>query len=192
MVFNMEQRTPEWYAWRENKIGASASATIMGLNPYQTVLELWEEMVGLVETQPINHHMQRGIELEDEARSWIEVVKMTKFPAECMTHPKHPWMICSYDGINHNDELIVEIKCPSHGVHARILRHGIPDMYMCQMQHQLAVCGYKEGIFLSYTKENPKYINISRDDKFIEEMIQKEYDFWMSVQKFEKPSYEVV
>lgn len=186
------QRSEDWINWRRNKIGASSSATIMHLNPHQHVLDLWEEMVGLVEPKPINHHMQRGIELEDKAREWAESIYECKFPPECMTHPKHEWMICSYDGINHESKFILEIKCPSMYVHKRIWTDGIPDMYMCQMQHQLAVCGYENGIFLSYDEKSPKAICVKRDDKFIEEMIQKEYDFWMSVQKFEKPTYEVV
>lgn len=188
----MEQRSPEWYAWRKNRIGASAAATIAGLNPYQTVIELWDEMMGLIEPKPINHHMQRGMELEDEARLWIEDIYDCKFPPECLTHPKHDWMIASFDGINHEIERIVEIKCPSPKVHDKILKKEIPEMYLCQMQHQMAVSGYDEVIFVSYTKENPYFFCIFRDDKFIEELIEKEYDFWLSMQKFKRPTYEVV
>ena len=36
----------EWLEARKNGIGGSDAATILGLNPYKTTIELWEEKTG--------------------------------------------------------------------------------------------------------------------------------------------------
>ena len=43
----------EWLEARKNGIGGSDAATILGLNPYKTTIELWEEKTGKREAEDI-------------------------------------------------------------------------------------------------------------------------------------------
>jgi len=44
----------EWLEERKNGIGGSDAATILGLNPYKTNIDLWEEKTGRKEAIDIS------------------------------------------------------------------------------------------------------------------------------------------
>lgn len=64
------QTRDEWLSMRAGGIGGSDCSSIVGLNPYKTNLQLWQEKVGL-RTQPHveNEHTIYGQECEDALRT---------------------------------------------------------------------------------------------------------------------------
>ena len=42
----MEQKSEEWLDWRKKGIGSSDAPIIMGVSPWKTPFELWEEKTG--------------------------------------------------------------------------------------------------------------------------------------------------
>ena len=55
----------EWLKYRESGIGSSEVATIVGLNPFETPLQLWRRKVGLDAPKEENFFMKAGHYLED-------------------------------------------------------------------------------------------------------------------------------
>ena len=100
MEIKIKQRTPEWFERKKGKIGSSDIATIMGINPWKSSLELYEEIKGLRLPKDANDAMQRGIDLEEEAL--IEVIQKLQIPFSptCFESDANPRLIASLDGAN--------------------------------------------------------------------------------------------
>jgi putative phage-type endonuclease len=181
------QNTPFWLEWRRSKIGASDAPIIMQISPWTTPLQLWEQKLGLVEQKAMNFAMKRGHDLEDQARREFE--KMTGlivFP-EVVQHPKIDYMVASFDGIDLFGKNIVEIKCPGKKDYQCALDGKIPEKYYPQLQHQIEVSGLEKSYYFSFNGLEGKVLEIYRDDKYIEELLRKESEFWDCVQNFREP-----
>ncbi len=61
-----------WHEWRRGGIGSSDAAAIMGVSPWRTPKEVWEEKVYGTSVIIDNSAMARGRELEPIARTWFE------------------------------------------------------------------------------------------------------------------------
>ena len=64
----LEQNTEEGFEFRKTKIGSSDAPIIMGESPWKTPQQLWEEKMGLKESSYENAAIQRGKQLEAQAR----------------------------------------------------------------------------------------------------------------------------
>lgn len=171
------QNTPEWLEWRKTKIGASDAATIMGLSPWSTPFELYEEKMGLRSPKEFSSAMSRGVSLEEKARwAYEEGTGALVFP-QVVVHQAFEWCIASLDGMTLEADRIVEIKCPGKETH-RIAEQGcIPEHYMPQLQHQMFVTNLQEVDYFSFDGEKGVKITVKRDEKFIQKMIKEELKF---------------
>lgn len=63
----LEHNSPEWLAFRKSGIGGSDAAAILGISPFRTNVEVWEEKVGLKIPEDISEEPQvkYGKESED-------------------------------------------------------------------------------------------------------------------------------
>lgn len=171
MKVDLIQRSSSWLEWRENKIGSSDAAAIMGLNPWCTPKKLWEKKKGLT-IEYRSPEMQRGIDLEEEALNFLNGMKGLKLIPCCFTHDQHPF-IASLDGYDEKAGVLCEIK-----VSNRLYNDGtIPEMYNAQMQHQFMCSGLKKGFYFAYNGFDGMAIEVRRDDAFIEQLITKELEF---------------
>lgn len=187
-MHEMKQNTPEWLEMRRNKIGASDSPIIMGVSPWTTPLQLWEQKLGLREEKYKTPRMQRGHDLEEKARHQFEsMTGLSVFP-QVIQHPDYEWMIASLDGIDFCHKNIVEIKCPSREDHLLAFGNMVPNKYKPQLQHQMEVCGLEKVYYFSFDGKEGKIIEVERDDKYIDKMLKKELEFWDCMQNFKTPA----
>lgn len=183
-IINLDQGTPEWHKFRSNHIGASDCSSIMGLNPFKSERQVWEEKVfGFQEL--VTNKMMKGQINEQKARDYyISTYGMIIQPyvGECETYP---YISGSFDGINFTHKKLVEIKCglSSH----RLAKMGvIPIYYEAQCQHQLYLMGLLEMDYLSYISDDDAIIlKVVRDEEFMERMLKKYQSFWEKVRKGE-------
>lgn len=63
----LKHNSPEWLEFRKSGIGGSDAAAILGLSPFKTNVQVWEEKVGLREPEDIsdNEQVKYGKEAED-------------------------------------------------------------------------------------------------------------------------------
>lgn len=164
MVLPIEQGSPEWFEQRRGKVTASRIADIMAKTKsgYSTSRQnylmqlLCERLTGKVEESFKSSAMQRGNDLEPEARNWYqletgEIVEQVSF----IDHPNIDDAGASPDGLVGNEGLI-EIKCPNTATHIETLRSKKPsDRYYKQMQWQMACTSRKWCDFVSFDNRLP-------------------------------------
>lgn len=64
LLGRFEVESPEWYAARQNRLGGSEIAAVLGLSPYESRFSLWHRKKGLVGPQQMNPEMDWGRRLE--------------------------------------------------------------------------------------------------------------------------------
>lgn len=172
------QRSDEWLAWRQDKIGSSDAATIMGINRYKTAFELYMEKKGLIKPQGTTYPMARGTALEPLALAWYkEYTGLEMFPT-VEVHPEFSYLIASMDGVNFSGTKGLEIKCPMGKKPEQIARDGIPDEYYCQIQHQMLVTGLNTIDLLVFDGSEGAIYPVTRDHEYIGLLLSKEQEFY--------------
>ncbi len=184
----LQQGSSEWLEFRKTKIGASDSASILGIG-FKTPFELWQEKLGLSENV-VNAAMRRGTENEPLAIAAFSMEEGVLVKPAVYVHPKHEWMAASLDGISSDLKVAVEVKCPGKIDHEIASNKKVPPKYVPQLQHQMEVMGLDEMFYLSYQPESTHCFKVYRDQKFIDNMIEKEYEFYECVQKLIAPFSE--
>lgn len=141
----VEQRTPEWYSMRKDRLTASDTAQALGKSKYGSVNQLVEKKA-FPDKFPFGNAMQvpalrHGVIYESMAlrcyRQQNDNIKVHEFGM--IAHPSLSCYGASPDGISELG-IMIEIKCPLK----RIIDGIIPDNYWYQMQGQMAVCDLKE------------------------------------------------
>jgi putative phage-type endonuclease len=172
----LNQNTAEWYELRKTKIGASDSPIIMGVSPWKTPYQLWQEKLGLIPEND-NPYLNQFIEKEKIARAkFIEITGIFVYPEVCFSDT-HDFMMASLDGISIDRETILEIKCPGKKDHAIALSGKVPKKYYPQLQHQMIVCDLHKCFYFSYTDDSFKLLEVNIDKEYNELLLQKEYSF---------------
>lgn len=177
----------EWLKERQTGIGGSDAAAILGVNPFMTALELYEDKTTeIVSEGEMTGPMKRGIALEPIAADfYVELTGRTIRERDQKRHPTYPFMIGNVDreiieGINVDSPGILEIKCPGLQVMAKVKAHGLEDYMMVQLMHYLAIYGYNWGSFALFNAERWELIHfdLQADQDFISILMEKESVFW--------------
>lgn len=174
ILIECKQRSQDWFKFREGKIGASDASAIMGINPWVTKLQCWEEKV-LGKKKAVTRAMERGIKYEPEALAWFNQEVGNLFTPQTFQHEDHPDLIASLDGWN--DEVHVEIKTPGK------FSTSVPDYYFPQIQHQMMVMGTPYGWYVEYQPDLKTgwYVKVPRDDYYIHDLLAEELVFLASM-----------
>lgn len=177
----------EWMEWRRQGIGSSDSAIIMGVSPYTTPFQLWEEKLGKKKSEGNTFILDKGHRLEPMARAMIEFELGQDFPPKLVMHQEFPWLRASLDGYNDESGEGVEIKYMGKDEHNA---NQIPERYFPQVQHQMLITGKPWWWFASFNPDvetKLKIIKVPRDDEYLKTYLQKAHDFWQSVQNATAP-----
>lgn len=176
---NMTQE--QWLAWRRTGLGASDAPIIMEVSPWTTPFELWENKV-FGATKSDNAAMKRGRDLEEEARQCFERHLNTIVFPRNVSHPDHDWLRSSLDGLDLDEQIMVEIKVPNKDDHFVAVNKKVPDKYVPQCQHQLQTMPHLKGMYyFSYDpySKNGVVVEVARNDSYItHELFPKEKQFW--------------
>lgn len=170
-----EQRSPEWFAARLgiptasnfDRLITSTGKPSASADGYINQL-VAERVTGASVEVKVTEAMQRGTDLEPEARSLFEFITdlvVTEAP------------LCLHDILDAGaspdafigDDSLLEIKCPSGHTHVEYLRDGyLPSKYIAQVQGQLWITGKVKAHFLSYHPDfKPLMVVVQRDEIFI-------------------------
>lgn len=139
-----EQRTPEWYVFRKDRLTASDLGTIIGVNPYEQSNYVVQKKAGLERPFKTNKAIKWGVKYEEVITKIYEHRHNIKvFEYGCIPHPTIKHFGASPDGIVDSDSInkdyigrMLEIKCPT----SRDITGFIPEYYHAQVQGQLEVC----------------------------------------------------
>jgi len=186
-----EQGTDEWLLDRAPVVTTScfsnATSKGRGKAPSKTKLDYMKEKANAIITQKLpvggykNAAMQRGNDLEPEAREYYSMLKSASVEQSGLIYLNELKRIgASVDGLVGDDGL-VEIKCPNLNTHIDYLTDGVmPSTYIKQVQGQMWVTGRKWCDFISYHPDAFKMafvIRVARDEEYIKELSNGIYAF---------------
>lgn len=175
MEYIVEQRSPEWFNLRIGKFTASTFKNLFAGSNTQTYKNeiyrvVFERLTKKSPENVVTEYMQRGTELEPEARSVYELetgnnVKESGF------FELNEWIGASPDGLIREDGLI-EIKCPKYSTMIEyMIKNKVPSEYIWQIQGQLWVTERKWCDFVAYHPDLPiLIIRVLRDENKIKEL----------------------
>ena len=152
-----------------NKIYTSGGKKSTQATDYRDTL-LMEWLLGGPTEDFKNHWMERGNDLEDEARTFYEFQCNTDITTVGFCYADEERLHgASPDGLV-GEEGLLEIKCPKANTHMRYILAGkAPTGYFVQMQGQMLVTGRKWVDFVSHFPglEKPIIIRVERDERFL-------------------------
>lgn len=157
-IHDVEQRTPEWDALRAGRLTASMASKLVtptGKASVQykgEIARIIAERMGLQDPEFIKptYWMERGIDMEEEARKWFELeTNFDTVPVGFITDDS------DYIGAS-PDALIgmkvpLELKVPKPSTHIRwLLERGVPKDHIAQVHFQMVLCESDVAWFASY------------------------------------------
>jgi len=184
----------QWLTIRKGGIGSSDAAAAVGLNPYQSQLELWliktGRDTGLEKVDPNDETspMYWGTLLEPivAAHYTRRTDNRVRKINAVLQHPDpdKAWMLANIDReiVGAIDVQILE--CKTAGEHgSKLWRDGVPEYIVCQVQHQLAVTGKAAAdVCVLICGQEMRIYRINRDDALIDRLIELERQFWRHVE----------
>lgn len=153
----------EWLERRRSYIGGSDAAAVVGLNPYKTNVELWQEKTGQLQPKDISGepYVKYGHDAEEPLRELfrLDFPDYQVFYAEnnMWINDKYPFAHASLDGwLTDRDGRRGVWECKTTNILQSIQRekwnHKIPDNYYCQVLHYLAITEFDFAILKAQLK----------------------------------------
>lgn len=177
-VINLEQGTQEWHDARKGVVTGSRFKDVvtpskgdLSKSSKKYMYELVAERMGATVEFFSNEHMERGNELEDDARTAYEFIKDCEVIEVGFCLGDNKIIGVSPDGLIGTDGGL-EIKCPKETTHISYLDDGgLPLIYKPQVQGSMWVTGRKWWDFMSYHPMLPPLIvRVFRDEEYISKM----------------------
>ena len=145
---NLQQGSADWHKFRYEHFGASETAAMLGISPYQSRDELLKlKKTGIA--QDINSATQRifdkGHETEALARPILEeILEEDLYPATYSLGN----LSASVDGITLDETIVFEHKQYSQKLFDLVSNDEVPEHYQAQCQQILLITGAEKVIFV--------------------------------------------
>ncbi|MGL4680787.1 MAG: YqaJ viral recombinase family protein [Plesiomonas shigelloides] len=196
IIGNTDEMTrEEWLAARTAGIGGSDVGAICGLNKWKTPFAVYMDKIGQGQPVEENEAMELGIELE----STVTRLFTKRTGLQTIRHPyllqsnEHPFMLANVDGlvVDGTGKVIAGLECKtalSLGGGSGWEDDGVPDSYMLQCIHYMAVTGLDTWYIAALTTGPHLLWRVIRwDDEIVQMVIGKEREFWNRVQNQDPP-----
>lgn len=198
----------EWLAARQDRIGGSDAATVVGMNPYKSNVELWEEKTGRRIAEDISgkSYVRYGTLAEEHLRALFSLdypqYQVGYVDNNMFINSKYPWMHASLDGDLRDQDGrcgILEIKTTNilQSMQREKWNDRIPDNYYCQILHYLVVTEYDFVVLKAQLKSEwqgeqrivTKHYFIEKKDVLddMKYLAEAEKSFWDCVKHDRKP-----
>lgn len=146
-VFEVEGES-EWLAFRNEGVGGSDVASIMGISRYRSPVEVWMEKRGM--RQPADLSDKEAVEWGNRLEAVIRDTFAEKHPefsvstlGYSLVAKDRPWAHANLDGTILGDDGwgVLEIKTVGKN-REKDWADSVPDYYMTQVTHYLSVTGW--------------------------------------------------
>lgn len=173
----------EWLRWRTKGIGGSDVSVIAGVNPFRSIFQLWLEKTGQVEpeeTENDNTHfgnvLEPVVKKEFSKRTGLKV----RAKRALLQSEEYPFMLADLDGVIYENGKMNLFEAKTASAYKQeIWEKGIPEEYILQVQHYMAVTGAEKTYLAALVGGNRFYWKVvRRDEQKIAEIIALEKAFW--------------
>ncbi|MEC5218807.1 putative phage-type endonuclease [Actimicrobium sp. GrIS 1.19] len=193
LVETKKMSREDWLSVRKGGIGSSDAAAAVGLNPYQSQLELWMIKTGRdtampkVDPNDETSPMYWGTLLEP-----IVAAHYTKRTGNrvrrinaVLQHPdpNMAFMLANIDREVYGASDVQILECKTAGEFgSRLWKDGVPEYVQLQLQHQLSVTGKTAAdVCVLICGQEIRIHRIDRDDALIARLIELQRKFWTYV-----------
>lgn len=153
----------EWLEQRKNRIGGSDASCIVGMNPYKTNIELWEEKTGRRVAPDISNepYVKYGHDAEEYLRELFAIdypqYQVLYEDNNMWLNDKYPFAHASLDGWLVDEDGrkgVLEIKTTNilQSMQKEKWKDRIPDNYYIQVLHYLMVTEFEFAILKAQLK----------------------------------------
>ena len=186
----MTMHGPQYLEERRKGIGGSDIAAVLGLSPWKTAYQVYQEKRKEVDDWKGNEATDWGKRLEPVLRQWYSDTtgRAVRMPEKIICHGKYPYMLASLDGFT-DDRRIVEIKTARHGKGwGAPGTNEIPDYYALQCQHYMVVTGYEvTDVPVTIGGGSPELYEVPADREVQEMILEAAAEFWRRVENGDPP-----
>lgn len=191
IILDLEQGSKEWH---DARLGVATSSEFSKIitpakgdyssqaSGYMNKL-IAETITGKEASGFMSDWMERGREMEEEARSWYSFTQGVEVKQVGFVYRDERKLIgCSPDGLMERKGF--EIKCPSPGIMVSYMLNGdLPREYIPQVQGSMFVTGLQEWDFMAYHPDfDPLLMTVKRDDEYISKLEKYIHKFTTEMQ----------
>lgn len=177
----------EWLEKRRDGIGGSDAAAIIGVSPWRTPVDVWEDKVGISEDRPATEAMEWGNRLEDVVSDAVgeRLGLRLRRSKRILVHPEYPFVFGNVDRLA--GDAVIEIKTARYGDGFATEEEApgldpvdrVPRHYYVQGQHYAAVTGKRRIIFgVLVGGSDLRVLETPADPAFITDLLEEEVEFW--------------
>lgn len=185
----------EWLEDRRKGIGGSDVATILGLNKYKSVYQLWLEKTDQVEvTSAQSEAAYWGNTLEEVVAEEFSkrTGKKVRRRNRVFEHSKYPFLRANIDRDIVGENAVLECKTANQYLANEWDEDEIPIQYICQVQHYMNVLNL-DYVYFAVLIGGQKFIwkKMERDQELIDMITEKLVEFWTeNVEKEIEPAID--
>lgn len=203
----LKHNSPEWLAFRRTGLGGSDAAAIVGLSPFKSNVEVWEEKVGLREPADISGKPQ--VQYGNSAEDLLVKLFALDYPEykvkiDKKTVYRRGFMFASLDAeaIDKTTKALGFIETKTTEVHSSAALQKweghVPEYYYAQVLHYFVVLGWsfawlkvqikrtgRNGEIELTTRHYPFLRTALLDD--LKYLYVKEKEFWGFVERKQRP-----
>ncbi len=199
-VPNPERDREAWLRWRRDGIGGSDVGAVLGMDPYRSPLDVYNDKIGLTFGPEETPAMRRGRVLEPAvADEYTRATGRRVRRQPPHIHKDFAWIRCTVDRqiladpeTSPRGTSLLEIKTAASHVFRKMKLEGLPERYVLQLQHSLAVWGYEWGAFAVLCPDTWEllHFDVETDRELVDQLLDRETAFWKRVTDRTPPEIE--
>ncbi|MBG9769464.1 YqaJ viral recombinase family protein [Bacillus vallismortis] len=172
----------QWLEARRAGIGGSDAAAIAGLSKWKTPMSVYLDKLGQAPQEHITSEAAYWGHIHEEtvAREFSKRTgKKVRRRKAILQHPDYPFMLANVDRLVVGERAGLECKTASEYLKSEWDGEEVPDAYLVQCQHYMAVTGLSAW-WIAVLIGGNKFIykKVERDEELIAYLIKIEQDFW--------------
>lgn len=178
-TLNLDKK--EWLRYRKQGITGTDVGAIVGLNPYVSAFEVYQDKISDDIIEFDNESMRQGRDLEEYvAQRFVEDTGMKVQRANAIYYnEKYPYMLADFDRVIVGQKAGLECKTVSPYSADKWANGKIPLHYQMQVQHYLGVSGF-DCWYVAALIFGTEFLirKIERDEELIQNLITIEERYW--------------
>ena len=182
-----------WLEARRAGLGASDAAAAVGLSPWVSEYQLYQDKIGELEAEAQSSFFSWRLAIEDPILDYVEEYcpEITGILRrhEMYRSIEYPWMQTSPDGWIPGD-CTVQAKTAQGWDEAK-WDIAVPDVYVIQVHHEMIVLDVRKAyIPVTFGMKEPRLFEVAWDQGIAEALTHGECAFWKRVLERDEPDID--
>ena len=182
-----------WLEYRKAGLGASDAAASVGLSPWVSEYQLYQDKLGLLPEEPQSPFFAWRLGIEDPILDYVEAycpeITGALVRHQMLRSVEYPWMQTSPDGWIPG-YCTVQAKTAQGWDEAK-WDVAVPDVYVIQVHHEMIVLDVRKAyIPVTFGMKEPRLFEVAWDQGIADALIRGERAFWTRVLEHDPPDID--